>query len=350
MQYRRSLTAIKWQALKLAGHKKATTVFPLAHTLLEVCAYAYRFPPELAARLAVARRALALVGKAFFCETRADVGQLAAMAHTLNPELLEACEGLGGDTPNFRVAPSPRRPAVTPCARPQAWKNILTVDLKLIGRAHDLNGLMVDHAHQRFINGAPGLPVPRAPPSTPAAFENSNHKGEEAVQLLAATLRIDSLYHYACGGVATDPALRERSLATCEVIDARDRLFRRTPHATAAGKWWWRPYIGVPLLPPPLPPRRVAGTQTAATTATCTCRCAAACAPRRRAAAGWPLARTWARSASCCAAWWRTPPSASSSGACRAPRAPGRRRQLLPAARARPTAAGHPAAADVRVR
>ena len=105
--YRRSLTAIKWQALKLAGHRKATTVFPLAHTLLEVCEYAYRFPPELAARLVTARRAIVLVGKAFYCETRGDVRRLATLAHDLYPDLRAAFEGLGGDAPNFRVHSPP---------------------------------------------------------------------------------------------------------------------------------------------------------------------------------------------------------------------------------------------------
>jgi len=110
--YRRSLTAIKWQALKLAGHRKATTVFPLAHTLLEVCTYAYQFPPELQRRLATARRAIVLVGKAFFCETRDDVRRLATLAYQLYPDLRAAFEGLGGDAPNFRVhsSPAPSQP------------------------------------------------------------------------------------------------------------------------------------------------------------------------------------------------------------------------------------------------
>ena len=51
------------------------------------------------------------------------------------------------------------------------------------------------------------------------------------MQLLAAALRTESLYHYACGGTATQPALRQRSLAPGVVVAARDDMFRRTPHA-----------------------------------------------------------------------------------------------------------------------
>ena len=107
VQYRRSLTAIKWQALKLAGHRKATTVFPLAHTLLQVAGYAYKFPDELADRLGTLRRALVLIGKAFYCAGPEDVRRLAASADRLYPRLFAALQGLGSTAPNLRVPPPP---------------------------------------------------------------------------------------------------------------------------------------------------------------------------------------------------------------------------------------------------
>ena len=105
--YRRSLTAIKWQALKMAAHKKATIVFPLMHLLHEVAAYAYTLPDALQRRLDVGRVALTLVCKAFFCSCRGEARQLAALAHELYPRLLVAFQGLGGEAPNFRVPPPP---------------------------------------------------------------------------------------------------------------------------------------------------------------------------------------------------------------------------------------------------
>ena len=125
--------------------------------------------------------------------------------------------------------------------RPATRKLLGIGDLPLVGNAHELNGLCVDHAHQRFIAGAPlAPPWGRTGGACGACAQpslKSNHRGDEGLQLLVTVLRLDALYHFVCGGVATNPALRERSMAATSPVRARERLFRRSPHARAVADW-----------------------------------------------------------------------------------------------------------------
>ena len=148
------------------------------------------------------------------------------------------------------------------------------------------------HAKVLRTDGGPRAPTGHSgcrppPPSSSnavrgcAVYKRSNHRGEEAVQLLLGALGPSQLAHWLHGGLSIAARHRVRALVPDNVYELRGAICGRSPLSRSAGWLWWCIYkSGVPSSPCFPRPGRAPGGQAGCTCGTWCTGSAAACARR----------------------------------------------------------------------
>ena len=143
MSYTGTVRKVVWNALRLAGARKAGTMAQ-THLCLHRASALFLGPrapageQEAWERVQTVRRAMLLVDKALYAETAEEIAQLRELARALAPRLYDAWRAHGFAAHNFR-----------------AWQNLFDVDLVVLQDAHVLLGGAIDKFHQHFKRGAP---------------------------------------------------------------------------------------------------------------------------------------------------------------------------------------------------